>query len=319
MQFQEAQDDFLLYLEVEQNYSKNTLVSYEFDLTLYKDFLEKHGRSTELDDLNPTFTRRFIQDLVKNKGLKPPTIHRKISSLKSFSKFCLKNQYMKMEFMAGIVPPKTDTKLPTYMTLDELKQLFAFLEHDTHPLALRNHTMFRLLATTGMRRQEICDLTWDQFDFSQETLKVYGKGKKERLLPLHESVVPLVKELRSSMKSHQQHGQEHVFLNGRGQPLNPRGLHKVFKMVLEKAGLPPHRFSLHHLRHTFATLLVQGSAGDSKEIQDEDGNLIQIKPRKQVDLRTVQELLGHSSLSTTQIYTHVNYAQKKNAIDSFDF
>jgi site-specific recombinase XerD len=156
MQFQHAQDDFLLYLEVEQNYSKNTIVSYDFDLKLYKDFLEKHGRSTDLDDLDPILTRGYIQDLVKNKGLKPRSIHRKISSLKSFSKFCLKNQYMKMDFMAGIVPPKTDDKLPTYMTLDELKQLFRFLEHDIHPLALRNHTMVRLLATTGMRRQEIC-------------------------------------------------------------------------------------------------------------------------------------------------------------------
>lgn len=319
MHFQQAQDDFLLYLEDEQNYSPHTIVGYEYDLNRYCDFIEKHGRSTELDALNPLLTRRFIQDQVKNLEIKPRTIHRRISSLKSFSKFCLKNQYMKDDFMAGVVPPKTDTKIPTYMTLEELKQLFQFLETDAHPLALRNHTMFRLLATTGMRRQELCNLKWNNVDFLQGTVKVLGKGQKERLLPLHRSVIPLLKKLHDSMKEHQRYSDEPVFLNNRGISLNPRGLHKMFKLALEKTGLPPQRFTLHHLRHTFATLLIQGTSRNLDSIEIQPGKAIITEPFMQVDLRTVQELLGHASLSTTQVYTNVNFEQKKKAIDSFKF
>ncbi len=102
-----------------------------------------------------------------------------------------------------------------------------------------------------MRRQELVDLTWEQIDFYNETVLIYGKGKKERLLPLHSMMVPLLKAYKESLKAYQTHPQEPVFLNKNGQAMNPRGLHIIFKELLEKAGLPPHCFSLHHLRHTF--------------------------------------------------------------------
>ncbi|WMT18525.1 tyrosine-type recombinase/integrase [Parageobacillus toebii] len=130
-------------------------------------------------------------------------------------------------------------------------------------------------------------------------MRIYGKGKKERLLPLHPMVVPLIKSYMESLEEYQLHPSQPVFLNKNGKKLNPRGLHKIFKEILQKAGLPPQRFSLHHLRHTFATLLIQ----ENKE---------------NVDLRTVQELLGHESLVTTQVYTHVDFEQKKKAIETFN-
>ncbi|WP_286133598.1 tyrosine-type recombinase/integrase [Bacillus sp. AFS096315] len=126
------------------------------------------------------------------------------------------------------------------------------------------------------------------------------EGKKERLLPLHPIVIPLITKYRDKLSEIELHGSEPIFLNSRKKKFNPRGLHILFKRSLEAAGLPPSRFSLHHLRHTFATLLLQ-------------------EAKEKVDLRTLQELLGHESLTTTSIYTHVDFELKKQAIHSFIF
>jgi site-specific recombinase XerD len=315
MEFQHALDEFLLYLQVEQNYSKNTLSSYESDLNLFLNFLKDHKRSTALENLNPSLVRRFIQQQTLQDHAKPRSIRRRISSLKSFSKFCLKEQMMTSDFMAGIQSPKMDSKLPVYMNLEEVQKLFRSLEKNERPLSLRNEAMFKLLGTTGMRRQELIDLTWQQIDLYNETILVYGKGKKERLLPLHSIMIPLLKKYKASLLEHQTHPLEPVFRNGRGQAINPRGLNVIFKRVLEKAGLPPHRFTLHHLRHTFASLLLQQGKA---ETVDEQGNVYYLNQEK-VDLRTLQELLGHESLATTQVYTHIDFDSKKKAIDSFRF
>jgi site-specific recombinase XerD len=254
MEFQQALDDFLLYLEVERNYSKNTLDSYESDLLIFLTFLHEHKRSSDLDDLNPSIVRRFIQHQTMYGCISPRSMQRRISSLKSFCQFCLKEKMTVVDFTTGIIAPKSDKKLPTYMNLQELKQLFASLENVEGPLSLRNETMFKLLATTGMRKQELVHLTWQQIDLYNETILILGKGKKERLLPLHSTVIPLLKNYKQSLQEHQTHPLEPVFRNGNGKAVNPRGLNYIFNEVLQKAGLPPHRFSLHHLRHTFATL-----------------------------------------------------------------
>lgn len=298
MNFVQACDEFLTYLAVEKNYSENTLRGYAHDVKCFEMFLKAQQRSLYLDDLLPSTCRRFIQDQVLNHQIQPRTIQRRISCLKSLSQFCLKENFMKADFMAGIEPPKADTKLPVYMSLEELQKLFRYLESNTSVLSTRNHLMFKLLATSGMRRQELVDLTWQQVDISSQTIRVFGKGKKERLLPLHPMVIPLFYQYKKTVAEHQLHHEEPIFLNFRGVKLNPRGLHVIFKDVLTKAGLPAKRFSLHHLRHTFATLLLQGN--------------------NKVDLRTLQELLGHESLTTTSMYTHIDFEQKKKAIDSFN-
>ncbi|MGM0851051.1 MAG: tyrosine-type recombinase/integrase [Bacillota bacterium] len=212
------------------------------------------------------------------------------------------------DFTAGIEAPKSDSKLPVYMNLEEVRQLFAYVERDIHPLALRNQVMIKLLATTGMRRQEIVDL-----NSSISIMKpsgIYGKGKKERLLPLHSMMVPLLKEYKASLEPYQVHSEEAIFITKNRKKLNPRGLHVIFKRVLKEASLPPHLFSLHHLRHTFATLLLQQGNIQTK---DEHGNPSSISKEK-VDLRTLQELLGHESLATTQVYTHMILNPKRKRL-----
>ncbi|MDN4073067.1 tyrosine-type recombinase/integrase [Fictibacillus terranigra] len=297
MDLKQATDDFLMYLQVEKNYSKNTLKSYAFDLKLYASFLTKHDRSLNLDDLTAATTRRFIQEQVLEYQIKPRTLQRRISALKSFCVYCIKENYLKHNFMLGVQAPKSDKKLPVYMTLQELLKLFTYLENSTDRFATRNHVMFKLLATTGMRRQELVDLTWEQIDMYNQTIRIFGKGKKERLLPLHPILIPLLKEYIEQQEHYQLYPTEPVFLNKNKMKMDPRGLHKVFKDILPKAGLPPKRYSLHHLRHTFATLLLQNK-------------------NNKVDIRILQELLGHESLSTTAMYTHVNLEQKK-ACNSF--
>lgn len=298
MQLKNAIDEFILYIEIEKNYSSHTITSYEYDLNQFLTFLQEHHCSTDLTDVTSIQVRRFIQDRLKNHQQKARSINRKISSLQSFTQYCMREKYISHDFMGGIEKPKFNQKLPVYMSLDDLKQLFRFLDEDTSKFAKRNEVMFKLLATTGMRRSELVSVTWEQLDFSNQTIRVHGKGKKERLLPLHAALVPLLSEYKSTLKKHQTYPTEPVFLNKNGKQLDPRGLHGIFKKALKKAGLPPSRFSLHHLRHTFATLMLQVN-------------------KENVDLRTLQELLGHESLTATEVYTHVEFEQKKKAIDSF--
>ncbi|PLS18166.1 integrase [Bacillus sp. M6-12] len=299
MQLKAAIDEFILYIQVEKNYSTHTVVSYEYDLLQFLTFLRDHDCSTDLASITKTHVRRFIQHQLGTHKQKPRSMNRKISSFKSFTKYCIQEKYLIHDFMSGIETPKTDDKLPVYMTLRDLQQLFRSLEQGDSTLSKRNEIIFKLLAVTGMRRSELVSLTWSQLDFSNQTIRIYGKGKKERLLPLHPLLIPLLITYKDSLDPYQSYPTEPVFLNKDGKPLNPRGLHSIFKKTLRKAGLPPSRFSLHHLRHTFATLMLQEN-------------------KNNVDLRTLQELLGHESITSTEVYTHVEFEQKKKAIDSFD-
>ncbi|WP_260284910.1 tyrosine-type recombinase/integrase [Peribacillus aracenensis] len=250
MNYVQASNDYLMYLEVEKNYSLNTLTSYAFDLKLYGEFLIANNRSLDLDELTSSSVRRFVQNQVINHSIKPRTLQRRISCLKSFSKYSLKENHMKSDFTANKNSPK-------YMTLQELHKLFTYLEHDPRPQRVRNELMFKLLATTGMRRQELVDLTWEQVNLENQTILVRGKGRKVRLLPLHPIVLPIFQDYQETLLEQQKHYSEPIFYNRKNKPLNPRGLHKIFMEILERACLPAHRFSLHHLRHTFATLLLQ--------------------------------------------------------------
>ncbi len=300
MELRKAADEFLLYLGIERNLSNNTIRGYAYDLKTFITFIRKNYELLKMNELDALITRRYIQDQVIHHATKPLTLARRISCLKSFSKYCIKENWIQNDFTASILSPKADKKLPAYMKLDELRKLFAVLEKDSRPFSRRNEVLFKLLATSGMRRQEIVDLKWQQLDLENGVLRVFGKGKKERLIPLHPTVEPLLKEYKENLPESRIHDDEYMFLNRHNQPINARGLHRIFKELLEMAGLPSHRFSLHHLRHTFATLLLQNQ-NDQK-----------------VDLRTLQELLGHESLSTVQVYTHVDFEQKRKAIKSLD-
>lgn len=150
-----AIDDFLLYIQIEKNYSSHTVCSYEYDLKSFYSFLSQFGSSTNLDDVNKTNVRRFIHYQLDKQKQSPRSLNRKISCLKSFTRYCLNEKYMDQDFMIGIEIPKSAAKLVVYMTIAELQQLFRTLEHDSSRFSTRNEVMFKLLATTGMRRSEL--------------------------------------------------------------------------------------------------------------------------------------------------------------------
>lgn len=187
-----------LYIEIERNYAKNTVTSYELDLQMFHDFLVTHERSLKVNDINKTIVRRFIQEKIVKDKLRPRTMHRKISSLKSFTKYCTKENILENDFMIGIERPKTDDKLPVYMTLPELQKLFRYLDQNNGRFGLRNNLMFKLLATSGMRRSELVNLIWEQIDLTNNTVNIYGKGKKERLVFLHPITLLLFEQYRNS-------------------------------------------------------------------------------------------------------------------------
>lgn len=299
MLIQDAIDEFLLYLEVEKNCSYDTVVGYEYDLNNFVSFLQSHKRSLDVNDINKALVRRFIQGRVKNDHLSAASIHRQISALRSLAKYCVNEDIITTNFMNGIEKPKLDKKLPIYMTLQELRRFLTYLESYKGRFAMRNKVMFTLLATTGMRRQELVELTWGQIDLDNAVVRIFGKGKKERIVPLHPIVIPMLQDFKYHLPENLIQDTNCLFLNKNGQQLNPRGLHKIFKETLNAAGMDSKRFSLHHLRHTFATLLLQENS-------------------ENVDLRVIQELLGHTSLLTTQVYTHVNYEQKQKAVTTFN-
>lgn len=183
MELRTAIDEFVLYSEIEKNYSVNAAISYEYDLQLFFYFLIDRGCSTRLNKITKTQVRRFIQYLIGSVKQKPRSVNRKISSLKSFAKYGIKERYLTNDFMHGIETPKMDDKLPTYMTLSDLQQLFSYLERDQSRFSTRNELMFKLLATTGLRRSELVSLTWEQIDLNNETIRIDGKGKKNGYCP----------------------------------------------------------------------------------------------------------------------------------------
>lgn len=147
MQLNEAIDEFILYIQIEKNYSNLTVVSYEYDLYQFLAFLEVHHCSTVLSSITKTQVRRFIQHQLGTRKQKPRSMNRKISSLKSFTKYSIKEKHLLHDFISGIETPKTERKLPVYMSLSDLQQLFRSLEQDRSSLSKRNEVIFKLLAT----------------------------------------------------------------------------------------------------------------------------------------------------------------------------
>jgi site-specific recombinase XerD len=190
-----------LYLQIDKNYLLNTVDGYAYDLRCFE-FLNSKWYSVQLNDITKTHVRLFIQHQITKENVKSRTIYRIISCLKLFSKYCVKENLIDSDFMIGIDTPKTDSKLPTYMSLLELQKLFRFLQQDSSRMAMRNHLLFKLLATPGMRRSEIVEITWEQIDLSNNTIRINGKGKKERLLPLYPMVVPLIKSYMENLKEY---------------------------------------------------------------------------------------------------------------------
>ncbi len=270
---------FLRYLDIEKNYSSLTLLNYREDLEDFNNFL-KEMPPEKVDYLN---LRRYLAHL-KQRNLKPRSIARKLSCLRSFFKFLCRDGYLKNNPTLSLMGFKLDKHLPSFLTEEEMIKLLQAPGVDDER-GLRDQAILETFYSTGMRISELVGLNIEDIDFISGVAKVRGKGKKERLLPVGEHALKAIRAYLDKRKKQSLV----LFLNKNGSRLGARGTRNVVRKYIRLASLSGN-ISAHTLRHSFATHLLNRGA----------------------DLRSVQELLGHANLSTTQIYTHLTTERLKS-------
>ncbi len=300
MILQKQIDDYIRYLETEKGYSENTLKSYRSDLLQFRSFLEQNRWSLQpvqdgsVPHIDPLAIRKYLFQLHRERK-KKTTIGRKVAALKTFFKFLVRKGLVEKNPAEFIQTPKKEMHVPTFLTVEEMMALLGqFTETGPDDENLRNRAMLELLYSSGIRRAELIGLNEGDIDFEQALVKVRGKGKKERY-------VPVGAEALKSMKDYMERGRKIDGCSGQNQPFftNRKGQRLSEKMVarivdrLAEIGGVHRKISPHVFRHTFATHLLDGGA----------------------DLRAIQEMLGHESLSTTQKYTSVSLAKLMEIYD----
>ncbi len=275
-------DKYLRYLEIERNASSHTIDNYKLDLKDFREFL----KDVDVTTVAYLLVRKYLAHL-KEKSLTARSIGRKLSSLRSFFRFLVKDNYIKANPTDAISSPKQEKALPHFLTEEDVVRLIEAPDHESVK-GLRDHAIFETLYSTGMRISELVGLTEDAVDFIGGTVKVLGKGKKERLLPIGERALRAIRHYLEKRGA----ASRFIFLNKNKKPITTRGVRKVMDRYLKVLSFKQH-VSPHTLRHSFATHLLNRGA----------------------DLRSVQELLGHANLSTTQIYTHLTTEKLKSIYD----
>lgn len=272
---------FLDYLKFEKRYSIHTLSSYQTDLFDFINFLEAQFGAVSLKEVNHSFIRSWLAFL-KNKGLSSKSINRKISTLKSFFKYQLKTGGIESTPMAQVISPKISKRLPVYVQETDTRKLVLTLQQSTEDWKSMNKKMLiTIFYATGMRLSELINLHEKQIDFSKSQFKVLGKGNKERLIPASKEMLEMIRDYQQMKKKNFEKTDDFLLVTEKGKKLYPKYAYLLVNQVLEEASTLDKK-SPHILRHTFATHLMNNGA----------------------DLNAVKELLGHSSLASTQVYTH---------------
>ncbi|MGB2770567.1 MAG: site-specific tyrosine recombinase XerD [Candidatus Zixiibacteriota bacterium] len=275
-------DQFLNHLSVEVDLSTNTIESYRRDLERYLSFL-RDRKVDAVGAIRQEHISKFIT-LLSRKGLAANTIARKLSSLRRFHKFLVIEGYCDIDPTSTLESPRQWRKLPTFLTQEEVKNLLKQPDLSA-PLGLRDEAILEFLYATGVRISELIHTKRKDVLTEVELVRVIGKGNKERIIPIGRAAIASVqKYLREARpKLANENSEDVLFLNRRGRPFSRMGLWKILRKYVNQAGITK-RVSPHTIRHSFATHLLEGGA----------------------DLRAVQEMLGHTDISTTQIYTHLD-------------
>ncbi|MBU0502811.1 MAG: tyrosine recombinase XerC [Candidatus Omnitrophota bacterium] len=275
-------EKFMRYLDIEKNYSRHTILNYQLDLLHFKLFLKE--QTVECVDY---LTLRKYLAALKEKSLGARSVSRRLSTLRSFFKFLTREGYLKTNPILSLSSPKLDKHLPSFLTEEEVSRLIeASLPKDE--MGFRDRALLETIYSTGIRISELVGLNLEDVDFIGCVIKVMGKGKKERIVPIGDKAICAI---RDYLDNREKSGLA-VFLNKRGGRLTDRGVRNIVKKYITIAGIKK-GVSPHTLRHSFATHLLNRGA----------------------DLRSVQELLGHANLSTTQIYTHLTTEKLKGVYD----
>ena len=321
-------DEFLNYLKFERHFSPHTAKCYAADLAQFCAYLvgdkaAAAGKSAlsgahraagdpaartasaatavlaetsvqqKLRDVTAEHVKAFL-GFLGTQSYSKSTVARKLATLRSFYKFCLRRGYIKNHPLATIRTPKQEKRLPKFLELEQITKLLSTPD-DTTLLGARDRAMLEVLFSTGVRVSELVDLNFADVEFQSQVIRVRGKGKKQRTTPIGPTAIAAINkylELRRGDPRAGNFDQQALFVNKHGQRLSTRSVRRKLDKYLTQAGLDP-SISPHTLRHSFATHMLANGA----------------------DLRSVQELLGHQSLSTTQIYTHLTTPRLKQAYD----
>ena len=276
---------FLEYLEAERNYSVNTIRSYDTDLHQFLSYLDSH-HVRSLDDVRKPLLRSYLGWLLEE-DLSKKSIARKIACLRSFFRYAKRHKITSTNPTLTLVSPKLEKRLPTYLDEGAMKRLFESIDTSTAD-GRRNAAILELFYSTGMRLSELINLNVDDVDISQAVVKVTGKGSKQRILPVGRRAVNAIEQYLPDRTRLSGGTEPALFLTPKGDRFYPQAIIRMVKGLIGEVSEIQKR-SPHVIRHSFATHLLNRGA----------------------DLRAVKELLGHESLSTTQVYTHVSTDQLK--------
>ena len=280
-------EEFIDYLRYEKKYSENTIASYQNDLKKAYIFFKK-----DFKDLSKKDIQNYIQSLSKKESAS--SVSRTISTLKSFYKFLQINRYTKNNPLGTISNPKTIKKLPKVLSEKEVDKLLD-INLKTH-FDYRNKAMLELMYSSGLRVSELINLKVNDIDLKNASVRIFGKGSKERIVPLDDyAIEALDNYIKYHRKSLFKHGENnYLFLNNHGNKMTRQGFFKILQKIAKEKNIKS-ELSPHTLRHSFATHLLKHGA----------------------DLRSIQELLGHSDISTTQIYTHITSERLQKNYEEF--
>ena len=270
---------FLDYLKFEKRYSKHTLLSYQNDLEQFFAYLASQFDAPSLGNITAMFIRSWLAEM-KEEGISSKTINRKISSLKSFFKYEIKTGVLTETPMTTVVAPKISKRLPVFVEQKDMATLFEYVQFSDDWKGRTERLVLLLFYNTGMRLSELINLKESQLDIANSQVKVLGKGNKERIIPISKELSEDLQKYISE-KPMRKEGVLVVFITQNGKPLQSRSVYNFVKQHLT-AVTTIQKKSPHILRHSFATHLMNNGA----------------------DLNAVKELLGHSSLAATQVYTH---------------
>lgn len=285
--------DFVSYLKIEKGLAENSIFAYQNDVSKLRDFSETHKLSAE--DIRFNHLKDFVQDLY-DLGLSPRTQSRIISGIKQFFGFLLLENEIKNDPSELLEMPKIGRKLPEVLSVDEIDQLIGAIDL-SKPEGHRNKAILETLYSCGLRVSELVDLQFEALFFEEGYIRIIGKGNKQRLVPVGPTVEKEIALYMESMRNHLNivRGHEsYVFLNRRGQKLTRVMIFTIIKQLAKAIGLKKN-ISPHTFRHSFATHLLEGGA----------------------NLRAIQEMLGHESIMTTEIYTHLDQQFLREAIISY--
>ncbi|MEO5683690.1 MAG: tyrosine-type recombinase/integrase [Chitinophagaceae bacterium] len=288
--FQPPLQAFINYLKFEKRYSQHTIVSYRTDLEQFFAYISSQYDAAALADIATTYIRSWLAEM-KSEKITAKTINRKVSSLKSFFKYQLKTGGIAASPMWSVTTPKISRRLPEFVKEQDMQDMFQYLPFPDDWKGKTDRLLLMLFYQTGMRLSEQVNLKESQVDFSKSVIKVLGKGNKERVVPVSAQLLAEMKAYQQAKRQEIQHADKTCFfVLESGKQLYTKYVYLIVKKYLS-AVTTLNKKSPHILRHTFATHLTNNGA----------------------DLNAVKELLGHSSLASTQVYTHNNIEKLKEA------